>query len=109
MDDSLYEKDRVKITYLHSLEPGKENEIISGEDHELWLGKEDGEWDKYIIPRGVLKELARTVRDKDGHGLISKLDAINLLIIKDIARKKNLFRGCYFSIFNGLSKRRERF
>ena len=95
MIDPLYKKDKIKITYLHSPEPGKEDEIISVEDHELWLQDEDEggrkylEWNRYIIPRGVLKELARTVSDNDTFGLISKLDTINPEIYTDFARKKS--------------------
>ncbi|HUW43976.1 MAG TPA: hypothetical protein VMV95_03395 [Bacillota bacterium] len=92
MSDPLYETDRIKITYLHSLEPGKENEISSGKDHELWLKEKDGEWNRYMLPRGVLRELARTVSDNDVFGLISKLDNFNTSIYTDFARKK-IFLG----------------
>ncbi len=74
-EDTLYERDRIKITYLHSPEPGKESEVISGEDHELWIKDESGEWNRYIIQRGILKDLANTVKNDDRH--FSKL--VNLL------------------------------
>ena len=56
--DTLYEKGRLKITYLHSPEPGREKEVISGEDHELWIKDKNNEWNRYIIQRGILRELA---------------------------------------------------
>lgn len=91
MVDSLYEIDRIKITYLHSPEPGREKEIVSGEDHELWLKDKDGEWYRYIIPKGVLKELARTMGDNDLLGLINKINNLNFSISDNFSTSKISF------------------
>ncbi|MBI2628938.1 hypothetical protein HYW74_02555 [Candidatus Pacearchaeota archaeon] len=56
----LYEDDRLKVTYLHSPEPGEQAKIISAEDHELWIKLDGNEWGNYIIPRGILDEIATT-------------------------------------------------
>jgi hypothetical protein len=77
-DDILYEHDRVKVTYLHSPEPGKQDEIISHEDHELWLKGKDGEWSSYAIPRGVLKELLSVANETSR--LVDMLDRVNPLL-----------------------------
>ena len=55
----LYVSDRIKVTYLHSPEPGKRDEVVSTEDHELWVRSGEGdEWHSYIIQRGILGDLA---------------------------------------------------
>ena len=73
-NDTLYEADRLKITYLHSPEPGKESKVISAEDHELWM-QIDGIWKKYILERGILEELAHTAKK----GIFSRVSLMNKL------------------------------
>lgn len=51
--DALYEKGKIKITHLYSADPEKENEIISVQEHELWLKEIDGEWNRYFLPQGL--------------------------------------------------------
>ena len=79
----LYDNGKLKITYLHSPEPGKEDKIISHEDHELWI-KDNGEWNRYIIPMGILKELVLTSQGKSPLDLSRKLMGINEGIFHDI-------------------------
>lgn len=75
--DTLYQEDRLKITYLYSPEPGKEGEVISVEDHELWIKNyNEDEWNRYILQRGVLRELAHTSK-KHPLDLANKLTTIN--------------------------------
>lgn len=81
-EDTLYEQDDLKITYLHSPESGKEKDVVSGEDHELWLKNRDNEWCRYIIQRGILKELAETSKiihhtSEDSSNLIRLLNKIS--------------------------------
>jgi len=83
--DTLYEKDRVKITYLHSPESGREDEVISGEDHELWLKYKNGEWNRYIIQRGILKDLSKVANDESR--LVDMLSRINPYILNDRGRE----------------------
>jgi len=68
----LYEDGQLKITFLHSPEPGENDKIISTEDHELWI-KEKDEDQRYALPRGCLNEFAQTKRDR----LESKLRNMN--------------------------------
>ena len=85
-NDTLYEQGRIKVTYLHNPEPGRQNEVVSVEDHELWLQDENNEWNNYIIQRGVLRELAQTAkRDADGLELVSML-LISMLLISMLDR-----------------------
>lgn len=84
-NDELYEKGRVKVTYLHSPEPGKENEIISGEDHELWLKDRGGEWRRYVIQRGILQDLSRVANDKSR--LADMLNRINYYVLHDMEKE----------------------
>lgn len=83
--DILYEKSRIKITYLHSPEIGKENEVISGEDHELWIKDKTDEWNRYIIQRGILRELSGT-SEKNLSGLVNMMNRINPNIFWDMKR-----------------------
>jgi len=75
-NDTLYEKDQIKITSLHSPEPGREEEIISTEDHELWIRDKNNEWSRYVIQRGILRELAET-SERNPSGLANLLDKVN--------------------------------
>ena len=75
-DDVLYEKGRIKVTYLHSPEPGAESEVISREDHELWINRQKGEVGRFILQRGILKELADTAR-KSYSELARKLEILS--------------------------------
>lgn len=84
--DVLYEKGRIKITYLHSPEIGKENEVISGEEHELWIKDETSEWNRYIIQRGILRELSGTA-EKNPSGLVNIMDRINPDIFGGVKRE----------------------
>ena len=84
--DTLYEGDKLKITYLHSPEPGREKEVISGEDHELWIKDRSGEWGRYILQRGILRELATTAKEHP-LDLSSKLTTINENILYYGARE----------------------
>jgi hypothetical protein len=83
-EDTLYEEDKLKITYLHNPNPGKENEIESREDHELWL-KEGGEWQRYIIQRGILRELERAAR-QNASELLSMLNNVNTHIYPGMSK-----------------------
>jgi hypothetical protein len=85
--DVLYEKGRLKITYLHSPKPAEESKVISIEDHELWIKGIDEKWNRYIIQRGILRELARTAK-KRPICLMAKLDLINPNILNDMARER---------------------
>ncbi|MEK6917327.1 MAG: hypothetical protein AABW51_00075 [Nanoarchaeota archaeon] len=67
--NTLYEDSQIRVTYLLSPETGKEEDIISAEDHELWVKERRGEWNRYMIGRGILKELARTSREDRGRKL----------------------------------------
>ena len=80
----LYEEDGLKVTYLYSPELGKEDEIVSVEDHELWI-KEGEEWRRYIIQRGVLRELSDTFK-RNPLGLMDKLDTLNREIFHGACR-----------------------
>jgi hypothetical protein len=86
LNDILYEKERVKVTYLHSPELGKEDEVISGEDHELWIKDLKGEWKRYIIQRGILKDLSRVANDKSK--LVDMLNRINPYVLNDMERDR---------------------
>jgi len=87
-DDVLYEDGRVKVTYLHSPEPGREDEVVSGEDHELWLKNRNGEWGRYIIQRRILRELSeRARRVEDLFDFTSRLDLVNPFILRHLERE----------------------
>ncbi len=101
----LYEKGRIKITYLHSPETGKENEVINREDHELWIKEEANEWNRYIIQRGILRELSRTA-EKSSSGLVSLLNRINPDIFLGIKRGGIVF-GDVGEAFIGAYKKEE--
>ncbi|HLC78616.1 MAG TPA: hypothetical protein VJH92_05830 [Candidatus Nanoarchaeia archaeon] len=58
-EEPLYQDEDMKITLLSDVD----GNIKSGEDHELWLIKSGN---RYIIQRGILKQLARTSRDDLG-------------------------------------------
>jgi len=73
MDEVLYESRNVRVTYLHSPEPGKEDEVISGEEHELWIGD-----NRYVLQRGILRELYGSVERNDVVELVRLLNVINL-------------------------------
>lgn len=60
-ENPLYEDSQLKITLLSDAD----GNVISGEDHELWV-KGKGKLERYAIQRGILKELARTSRDDFG-------------------------------------------
>lgn len=99
-EDILYEKGLIKITYLHSPESGKENSIISTMDHELWI-KERGEEERFIIQRGILRELAY-ISKEDPTNLTRILTRINPDIPESIRMKginlkelEDAFKGAY--------------
>lgn len=83
--DILYEGDKVKVTYLHSPEQGKEDEVVSYQDHELWLKNMDGEWGRHIIQKGILKELSDIADDKYEISLM--LERVGVSSFYDIARE----------------------
>ena len=78
--DTLYERGKIKITYLHSPEPGREKEVISGEDHELWIRKGENEWRRYILQREILRELADAAK-RSSSDLVDKLMTVNLVML----------------------------
>lgn len=107
-NDILYEKGRVKITYLHSPELGKENEVISGEDHELWLKDETGEWNRYIIQRGILRDLSKRV-EEDLSGLVDMLNRINPFILTDMEREGITLKDVNKAVLGAYQKEEEDF
>jgi len=87
-NDVLYADGRVKVTYLHSPEPGREEKVTSTEDHELWIKGRSDEWMRYIIPRGVLRELSEgSGRGESLQDLASKLNSINHFILEELGRE----------------------
>jgi hypothetical protein len=54
IDIPLYQDSKIKIDLLRNYK----NEIVSGEDHELWLNTNEIDWDRYSLGRGLLEELA---------------------------------------------------
>jgi len=87
-DDTLYDNDNLKITYLH--DPEAETKIISYEDHELWVNNKDN-WEKYILQRGILKELANVVLENPSL-LVTKLMNINMDVCRSL-----IYAGIDFS------------
>ena len=76
----LYKKDKLKVTYLYDTENG--NEIASWEDHELWINNNDN-WERYVLSRGILKELAGLIKKKSPT-LICKLMNLNKSICSSL-------------------------
>jgi len=84
-ENTLYEKDKLRITY--SLRPGKEEEIISRDKHELWIKKMGGEWNRYALQRGSLREFALAA-EKKGLSLLNKLYSVNKVILYDLLKEE---------------------
>ena len=106
--DTLYEEGQLKITYLHSPEPGRENEVISREDHELWIRDKSGGWSRYILQRGILRELAFTAK---GHplDLSSKLTTINNDIWNGVAGGRIILRDIERAFIGAYQKEEKEF
>lgn len=85
MDDVLYHSEKIKITFLHNSESGKESEIISYNDHELWI-QYNGEWNKYVLKRGKLKKLAIDAQGNNRQVLFDTLDLMDWNIINGLNR-----------------------
>ncbi|MBS3100225.1 hypothetical protein J4463_03350 [Candidatus Pacearchaeota archaeon] len=109
--DVLYETDRIRVTYLHSPEPGKENVVISGEDHELWIKDRNGEWNRYIIQRGILEDLSRVNSDglKGLLDLANMLNRINSSILEDSLREGIALRDIGQVVVSARKKEEEDF
>jgi hypothetical protein len=65
----LYEDRQLKVTYQMDFD----GNVVSVEDHELLIKISEGDYDRHLIQRGGLKELAFTSRDD----LEGKLRLIN--------------------------------
>ncbi|MBS3093081.1 hypothetical protein J4456_00700 [Candidatus Pacearchaeota archaeon] len=81
--DVLYRSDKLRITYLHSAEDNEE--VISYEAHELWI-QYNGEWNKYVIKRGKLKQLALDAQGNNRQVLFDTLDLMDWNIINGLNR-----------------------
>ena len=77
IDIPLYQDAKMRIDLLRD----SNGKVISKKDYELWLNK-DGEinWDRYILARGLLEELALSHLEK----LEEKLIRINSNIINSM-------------------------
>ncbi|MEN9625925.1 MAG: hypothetical protein RL557_253 [archaeon] len=84
IDDLLYKDVQLMITYLHSPESGRETEVVSVEDHELWM-KSDKAWTgRYILQRGVLRELADDAQEGRYSVIELKLNSVDHALLREM-------------------------
>src|SRR3989344_8860016 len=106
--DTIYDEGKLRISYLHSPERGKEKEVISGEDHELWIKDRRNEWSRYVLPRGILKELA-FISKENTSGLYSKLSIINDEILECMRTEKITLEDMKKALMSAYQKEEDNF
>lgn len=95
VEPPLYQDKKIRIDYLsHSVE-----------DHLLFIKPECGEEIGYIIPRGVLSELARTKRG----GIENKLNAMNPLILSEAKQVGIGVDGLHVALSQAFREEEDRF
>jgi len=79
---TLYMK-RINLGLLIHLDLEKKKKLLVEIKHELWIKKMEGEWNRYALQRGFLREIALAA-EKKGLSLLNKLYSVNPAILFDL-------------------------
>jgi len=107
MNGILYECENVRISYLHSPELGRKDEVISEAEYELWMKYADNWNYRYVLQRDILRELVSVSGGNSVLDLMSLLNRVNPLIIKSMENAGVGFKEIGFAFRQAYQKEEE--